>query len=366
LVWENFKTSSGGVVIWTPKSPDRTAFEWFAQGVIAMETKQVAALYSAVAGSHMRSLAVARAALLENTTPSVPSVLLRVQERMGQKLAPNELKSARDYVIRCIVDKDKSMVPDIIEAITDEAGAIPPAVMCLAFEVKLDAMAQHPLLSLLNAFSIYIDPYNKQLELVSKAYDVFRQSLGLLVVPGKANLRIPFLEKGFNQFEDEAWYRALVFPKEMNESQDSLIVTVQVKATAKKKAQCKFLCTEVSMTGCYFHPSVANHPLIDRAFVAVHPNGGICLVLAQDKVNATTFPKAVTDLNEAAALLSAKTGIHDVLVVVNVIGASEKTKAQDQLNFPYILVRSIEVEDFYSINFAPMVRYARERALLST
>eukprot|EP00978_Attheya_sp_CCMP212_P011323 scaffold27962_cov52-Attheya_sp.AAC.1 len=31
LVWENFKTSSGGgVVIWTPKSPDRTAFEWFA------------------------------------------------------------------------------------------------------------------------------------------------------------------------------------------------------------------------------------------------------------------------------------------------------------------------------------------------
>jgi hypothetical protein len=365
LVWENFKTSSGGgVVIWTPKSPDRTAFEWFAQGVNAMATKQVAALYSAVAGSHMRSLAVARDALLMHTTPSLPNVLLRVEERMGQKLAPNELKSARDYVIRCIVDKDKSMVPDIIEAISDEAGAIPPAVMCLAFEVKLDGMAHHPLLSLLNAFSIYIDPY-KQLELVSKAYDVFRQSLGLLVVPGKANLSIPFQEKGCKQFEDEAWYRALVFPKEMNESQDSLIVTAQVKATAKKKTHCKSLCTEVNMTGCYFHPSAANHPLIDRAFVAVHPNGGNCLVLAQDKVNATTFPKAVTDLNEAAALLAAKTGIHDVLVVVNEIGASDKTKSQDQLNVPYILVRSIEVDDFYSINFAPMVRYARERALLS-
>jgi hypothetical protein len=120
------------------------------------------------------------------------------------------------------------------------------------------------------------------------------------------------------------------------------------------------------MTGCYFHPSVANHPLVDRAFLAVHPSGGHCLVLAQDKVNATTFPKAVTDLNEATAILSSETGIPDVLLVVNVIGASEKTKAQNQLKFPYILVRSIEVDDFYSINFPPMVRYARERALLST
>jgi hypothetical protein len=95
------------VVIWTPKSPDRPAFEWFAQGVIAVASTQVAALYSAVAGSHMRSLAVAREALLRHTTPSVASVLLRVVERMDQKLDPNELESARGYVIRCIVDKEK-------------------------------------------------------------------------------------------------------------------------------------------------------------------------------------------------------------------------------------------------------------------
>ena len=60
LVWENFRTSSGGgVKIWTPKSPDRSAFEWFAQGVTHMSSLHVTALFSAVSGSHMRSLAVA-------------------------------------------------------------------------------------------------------------------------------------------------------------------------------------------------------------------------------------------------------------------------------------------------------------------
>lgn len=297
--------------------------------------------------------------------PSVPSLLLQVEERMGNKLDQNDLESVRQYVISCILDKSKSKAFADIQASSDEAGTIPPALMCLAFNVKLDVMT-HPLLLLLNAFSIYTDLF-KQLELVAKAYDGFRQSLGLLVVPGKANLCFPSQEKGRSvKFEDEAWYRALVFPKEMNESQDSLIVTVPVGATAEKKAHCKNSCTGLDMTGYYFHPKVANHPLIDRAFVDVHPNGGNCLVLAQDKVNATTFSKAISDLNEAATLLSENTGIHDVLVVINVIGASDKTKSQVHLLFLYILVRSIEVDDFYSINFAPMVRFTQERAFLST
>jgi hypothetical protein len=367
LVWENFTTSTGGSVkVWTPKTPDQSAFKWFAKGVACMDDAKAAALFSAVSGSHMRSLVVARKtllehnreALLEHKTPSVASVLLKIEERMGNKLDQNDLESVKQYVISCIEDKSYTKVSLDIEAVSDEAGTIPPALMCLAFKVNNGAMT-HPLLLLLNAFSIYIDPY-KQLELVAKAYDGFRQSLGLLVVPGKANLCFPSQEKGAVKFEDEAWYRDLVFPKEMKDSQESLIVTVQVDK------HCESRCKEdVDMTGYYFHPEAANHPLIDRAFVAVHPRGGNCLVLAQDKVNATTFAKAITDLNEAAALLSAKHNIIDVLVVVNVIGASDKTRFQDHLNFPYILVRSIEVDGFYSINFAPMVRYARERAHLS-
>jgi hypothetical protein len=46
------------------------------------------------------------------------------------------------------------------------------------------------------------------------------------------------------------------------------------------------------------------------------------------------------------------------------VGASDNTKSQVRLNYPYILVRSIVVDAFYSINFAPMVRYARDRFLM--
>jgi hypothetical protein len=154
------------VVEWKLKSPDRSALEWLAEDVTTMATEQVAALFSAVAGSHMRSLlvahdALAHDALLRHTTPSVASALLQVEERMGQKLEPNELASARDYVIRCMVDKSAGIVPSDVESISDNVGTIPPAVMCLAFGVKLDDMS-HPLLSLLTSFSIYIDPYTVQ------------------------------------------------------------------------------------------------------------------------------------------------------------------------------------------------------------
>jgi hypothetical protein len=259
LLWENFKTSSGGgVKVWTPKSPDRFAFEFFAQGVTITSPEQAAALFSAVSGSNMRSLAMAREALLEHKPPSVPSVLLQIKGRMGNMLDQNDLKSVRQYVINCILDKSESKVPVDIEASSDEAGAIPPALMCLAFDVTLDATTTRPLLLLLNAFSIYTDPC-KELELVAKAYDIFRQSLGLLVVPDKANLCFPFEEKGGAKFKDEAWYRALVFPEEMEESQQSLIVTKREEETTENKEHCMPSCTGEAMTGYSFHPQVANH-----------------------------------------------------------------------------------------------------------
>jgi hypothetical protein len=364
LVWENFTSiSGGGVTIWTPQSPDLSAFEWFADGVLGMPTDQVTALFSAVAGSHMRSLAVARMALLDGTTPSVPKVLSKVEERMGNKLSPIDLESVKEYVKSCIVDKSKSKFPVDIEVVSDKAGAIPPALMCLAFGVSREDL-EHPLLLLFTAFSIYTDA-GKQLELVAKAYDRFRQRLGLLAVPGKANLCFPSREKGDVEFKDEVWYRALLFPKEMEDSSASLIKTVRMGKTTEKKAHCKSECTGVCMPGYYFHPELSNHPLIDRAFVAVHPGGGKCLVVAQDKVNAASYSKAINDLNEAAKLLSENTSIRNVLIVVNVIGASEETTSQNRLKFPYILIRGSEVDDFYSVNFSPMVKYARRRALLT-
>jgi hypothetical protein len=92
-----------------------------------------------------------------------------------------------------------------------------------------------------------------------------------------------------------------------------------------------------------------------------------CLVLAQDKVIAAGFIQAVKeDLNEAADLLTAKSGIEDVLLIVNVIGASDLPRSQSSLRFPQILVCNAEVDDFYSVNFSPMIHFPRLRASLST
>ena len=90
-----------------------------------------------------------------------------------------------------------------------------------------------------------------------------------------------------------------------------------------------------------------------------------CMVIYQDKVNASDFGTACKSLEKAADLLSKSTGIDEVLLVVNVIGASEKTKSQKAMKWPYILVRNHEIRDYYSRNFASMVKFARQRHLLT-
>jgi hypothetical protein len=103
--------------------------------------------------------------------------------------------------------------------------------------------------------------------------------------------------------------------------------------------------------------------LIDRAFIAVHPaSGKRCLVLIQDTINAAGFGGAVAALNKAANLLKEE-GMR-VLCIANVIGASSKTRSQSNFTFPYILVRDSEIDKFYSVNFAPAIRFLRKRHVL--
>ena len=114
----------------------------------------------------------------------------------------------------------------------------------------------------------------------------------------------------------------------------------------------------------HYHPAVSNHPWLDRLVVGQHSKDSFCLVIYQDKVNAADFPDACKKLNKAANVLS---GPHQVLLVVSVIRATTNTTAQASLERPYILIREgDEVSSFYSRNFAEMVRYSRERHLLST
>lgn len=54
-----------------------------------------------------------------------------------------------------------------------------------------------------------------------------------------------------------------------------------------------------------------------------------------------------------------------VLCIVNVIGASERTRKQNEFEFPYVLVRDAEVDGFYSTQFVPVRRFLREQWLKS-
>jgi hypothetical protein len=223
-------------------APDQSAFEFFAGAMpnSALKMEQRAALLSAVAGSHMRSLAVARDILMQHTAPSVPSVLNLIQSRLGTKLGPGVLLCARDYVISCIASATRSAVPDDLEANSDKAGAIPPVLMCLAFKIDLTIKSlDHPILRLLDAFSLFTDPF-KQLEVASKAYDFFLQRLRLLVVPGKANFHDSSPDA---RFKSETWYRALKFPESMKESSCSLLKSQKVEATTKEKEHYQNVCT---------------------------------------------------------------------------------------------------------------------------
>jgi hypothetical protein len=56
----------------------------------------------------------------------------------------------------------------------------------------------------------------------------------------------------------------------------------------------------------------------------------------------------------------------EVLCIVNVVGASNKTTAGKRLRYPHVLVREDELDDFYSVNFAPIARFAPQCHELSS
>ena len=335
-----------------------------------------------------------------------------MKERLGLCLGDVLPLSIQRYVRNCIEKRDDEHIPDPrLLPYKDAFNAIAPIFVLMAFSLQestlgsiellpdtQDSMVvdspqaedppEHParchILSLYDSASLFRDA-SKQLEEMAKAFDFFRQTLSLPVVP--ANAKVSFPNKG--NFKSIEWYRKLVFPSEMkvdgrsllkqenelkkimplkskiqNGNQDQKITEM---ADADKKASKKTVCTGVKMEfGNYYHPKESNHLWIDRAFMAKAAGSDLrCLVLAQAKVNKADFSKAVKLLNAAAALLAQETGIHDVLCIANVIGASSGTRAQSNFNVPYILIRDHEVKDFFSVNFAVPIEFARRHHFLS-
>ena len=82
------------------------------------------------------------------------------------------------------------------------------------------------------------------------------------------------------------------------------------------------------------------------------------------KVN-SDFGTACKGLNTAASILSRKWKFTKILLVVNVFGANQNTRAQRTLEWPYILIRDKdEAKAYYSVNFADLIWYARDSHLL--
>ena len=220
-----------------------------------------------------------------------------------------------------------------------------------AFESEPGEVQLH---GLLNSFSLFDGGEGKQLETIGKFYDLFRAATRLPAVPAQADIH------GCPSKSAE-WYENLSFPESIEESNEDLLKIQKVGGNI-----------EVVPTGItpelgkYYHPGSANHPWLDRLVVAQHKDSGEkCMIIYQDKVNQNDFAPACKNLANAARLLSSTTELKEVLLVVNVIGASNLTYAQAALKWPYILVRESEISQFYSRNFASMVLLARKRHFLS-
>ena len=352
-----FRTKSGRPVEdWNPRKANRAALEYFAAST-AGDKENYMALVNAICGAHMRSIVVAFDLLKQGHAPRVRDLYNSLYERMGLKLTVPELSEVCVYVEACITSKADPSPSNNLESIVGEDLAVPPVITMKAFD-NSPALSKR-LEELFNAFHLCDGGPGKQLEEISKAYDFFRAELRLPIVPAKARICIP---KGPG-FETAEWFRSLRFPQAMEESRDALLETRSVLCGSRSRKEV--VATVVVPTfGMYYHPAVSNHPWLDRLVVGQHSKDSFCLVIYQDKVNAADFPDACKKLNKAANVLS---GPHQVLLVVNVIGATTNTTAQASLERPYILIREgDEVSSFYSRNFAEMVRYSRERHLLST
>lgn len=349
-----FATKSGrSVEDWIPRHPDETTFEHFARAITSMGKEESMALANAVCGNHLRSIVVAFDEIRKGAQPTVRSLLSDISEKLGNKLTDLELYEVRKYVQACIQCDAAPPPSDAVEPFVGDEKALPPVIMSKAFEGEAGEEQLH---GLLNSFSVFDGGAGKQLEKIGKCYDLFRAAGRLPVIPAGATIHVGTSSK------PEQWYRKLVFNVVTEESNEDLLKLQNVAGTKKVEVVPTGITPE---WGKYYHPGSTNHPWLDRLVVGAHKDDGSkCMIIYQDKVN-KDFKSACDDLEKAADLLSSATGLNDVLLVVNVIGATELTRAQANLKWPYILVREAEISHFYSCNFASMVVFARKRHLLA-
>jgi hypothetical protein len=109
----------------------------------------------------------------------------------------------------------------------------------------------------------------------------------------------------------------------------------------------------------YLLPPTRPKPLMGGSFFVIKHGEEDWLVLAQDKINATSFADAVKKLNFAVDLIKQKIPKMKVFCIANVIVASDQTWKQHEFTCPYLLVRDHEINDFYTVHFGPAFSFLR-------
>lgn len=359
-----FYTSTGrSVIIWTPERPDEHAAEQILkQYRCGRPLKDLKQLLVASAGFHFRSMVFAAQVIGEFSTPSVQTIVGKVYDRWKERVSDAKIVSIRDYVMSsCRGVSAPAGVGEAVEEFLDHTRAVPPALICGAFGVmtKQESDDGHmvdvnaPLYKLFNCELAYTDDA-KQLEQFGESYDLFRAKEELPILSEKVKIHV--VSTGTEKLVK--WFRGLQYPSGLSVCADSLFETVG-RTKIIQLAQAGLSPSK----NCYYSPSKSNHPFVDRAYVAKHMDGGECFVLIQDKVN-DDVPTAVEGLNKAGALLKTEHPTAEILCILNVIGAGDRTTSQHALNFSYVLVGESDLPNFYTAHFAPVARFIRQRHVI--
>lgn len=333
---------------------------------------RICSILIALGGAHYRSVVMAARSLKNLESPSFSVLFGALKNRVISRDDPQILELVRAHVISACTEAGSARCNPTLEQYMDSDGVLPTVFVWAAFLVQSGLgddretrfHENHPLRRFFETCA-FTDS-SKQLEICAAHFDIFRSQHELPVVPRNLEVFIPSNLSGI----DVAVYKSLKFPENLTLDSRPLIKAIMIPSTTPdgkkvKKSDIVFLADNLQV-GAYYHPACAVHPWVDRAFIALfYPDRWQYLVLYQDKIN-NDLPKAVKGLNSTADM-AVKAGwkADRILCVAHVVDATAKTTCQKDFRYPYVLIRSDELNSYYSCQFAPAIRFVRDRHQLS-
>eukprot|EP00971_Amphidinium_carterae_P313882 6238303-Amphidinium_carterae.2 len=346
---EGLFTSISERAVWpiAPDPPSSEAQDSIIDGVLDNPTDTRKAMVKVWGGFHMRSLVTACVLLNMFEEIRLQQVLEEARPRFEITLRPAEMEALRQYMRSCVSTGVSSATAnhELVLPYLSAGNAVPPTLAAFVYDGEdRCAKFEHPVQQLFESSAFAAA--TKQLELCGMAFDLFRALHALPVVPHD-------MEVYNTGAEGIEWYRDLVFPDSIPTQVSGTNLFCMERRKVKRTS-------EIPQLGTYYYPNASNHPLIDRAVVAERQSDdGSCLVLYQDKLN-KDLPGAVKALNAAADAFKAEGWFDDkwkLLCVAHIADASAGTWSQDKFKHPYVLVRSSELDAFYTPTFAPAISF---------